>query len=139
MRNTKSRLQARSNYVSGSGGKPAPSSKSRILLLTKFLERQDLVFDRRSSSTAGTYIVLEEEQERVAWLQTKCRSGSTASCNAKRAGSTYRVQCEACGLNLPATADVSSAMGLTRRLAAEVVLAGLVYWRHERGERRQSP
>ena len=51
MRNTKSRLQARSNYVSGSGGKPAPSSKSRILLLTKFLERRDLVFDRRSSST----------------------------------------------------------------------------------------
>ena len=84
-------------------------------------------------------LVLEEEQERVAWLQTKCRSGSTASCNAKRAGSTYRVQCEACGLNLPATADVSSAMGFTRRLAAEVVLAGLVYWRHERGERRQSP
>ena len=37
------------------------------------------------------------------------------------------------------TADVSSAMGFTRRLAAEVVLAGLVYWRHERGERRQSP
>ena len=68
-----------------------------------------------------------------------CRSGSTASCNAKRAGSTNRVQCEACGLNLPATADVSSAMGFTRRLAAEVVLAGLVYWRHERGERRQSP
>ena len=50
------------------------------------------------------------------------------------------LQCEACGLNLPATADVSSAMGFpTRRLAAEVVLAGLVYWRHERGERRQSP
>ena len=84
-------------------------------------------------------IVLEEEQERVAWLQTKCRSGSTASCNAKRAGSTYRGQCEACGLNLPATADVSSAMGLTRRLAAEVVLAGLVYRRRERGKRRQSP
>ena len=61
------------------------------------------------------------------------------SCNAKRAGSTYRVQGEACGLNLPATADVSSAMGLTRRLAAEVVLAGLVYRRRERGERRQSP
>ena len=70
---------------------------------------------------------------------TKCRSGSTASCNAKRAGSTYRVQGEACGLNLPATADVSSAMGLTRRLAAEVVLAGLVYRRRERGKRRQSP
>ena len=46
---------------------------------------------------------------------------------------------EACGLNLPATADVSSAMGLTRRLAAEVVLAGLVYRRRERGKRRQSP
>ena len=45
----------------------------------------------------------------------------------------------ACGLNLPATADVSSAMGLTRRLAAEVVLAGLVYRRRERGKRRQSP
>ena len=106
------------------------------MLLTKFLERQDLV------STGGLRrrdLVLEEEQERVAWLQTKCRSGSTASCNAKRAGSTYREQCEACGLNLPATADVSSAMGFTRRLAAEVVLAGLVYWRHERGERRQSP
>ena len=84
-------------------------------------------------------IVLEEEQERVAWLQTKCRSGSTASCNAKRAGSIYRVQGEACGLNLPATADVSSAMGLTRRLAAEVVLAGLVYRRRERGKRQQSP
>ena len=31
------------------------------------------------------------------------------------------------------------AMGLTRRLAAEVVLAGLVYRRRERGKRRQSP
>ena len=88
---------------------------------------------------AGRDIVFEEEQERVAWLQTKCMSGSTASCNAKRAGSTYRVQGEACGLNLPATADVSSAMGLTRRMEAEVVLAGLVYRRRERGERRQSP
>ena len=98
--------------------------------------------DKISFSTGGLRqrdIVLEEEQERVAWLQTKCRSGSTASCNAKRAGSIYRVQGEACGLNLPATADVSSAMGLTRRLAAEVVLAGLVYRRRERGKRRQSP
>ena len=98
--------------------------------------------DEISFSTGGLRrrdIVLEEEQERVAWLQTKCRSGSTASCNAKRAGSNYQVQGEACGLNLPATADVSSAMGLTRRLAAEVVLAGLVYRRRERGKRRQSP
>ena len=99
-------------------------------------------FADRRPTTGGLRrrdLVLEEEQERVAWLQTKCRSGSTASCNAKRAGSTYRVQGEACGLNLPATADVSSAMGLTRRLAAEVVLAGLVYRRRERGKRRQSP
>ena len=98
--------------------------------------------DKISFSTGGLRrrdLVLEEEQERVAWLQTKCRSGSTASCNAKRAGSCYRVQGEACGLNLPATADVSSAMGLTRRMEAEVVLAGLVYRRRERGERRQSP
>ena len=111
---------------------------------------QDLAADQVPGATRSRFrpevfvlrrrdLVLEEEQERVAWLQTKCRSGSTASCNAKRAGSTYRVQCEACGLNLPATADVSSAMGFTRRLAAEVVLAGLVYRRRERGKRRQSP
>ena len=51
MRNTKSRPQARSNHVSGrSGAMPGPSSRSRtLLLLTKFLERRDLVFDRRSS------------------------------------------------------------------------------------------
>ena len=119
---------------------PGRSSKSRILLLTNY--EPSSWSDKISFSTGGLRqrdIVLEEEQERVAWLQTKCRSGSTASCNAKRAGSTYRVQGEACGLNLPATADVSSAMGLTRRMEAEVVLAGLVYRRRERGERRQSP
>ena len=88
------------------------------------------------------------ERHPVGWVpalpagflsNVKPRDVQEVRCNAKRAGSTCRVQGEACGLNLPATADVSSAMGLTRRLAAEVVLAGLVYRRRERGKRRQSP